>query len=320
MDQFEKILCVVDPTQHEQPALNRAVWLAKQTGAEIQLLLCYFNEFLCDYKLSESHNLVRARKEAIAREAEKLEKLALPLREAGLTVATKTVWAHPLDEGILKQTIDLAADVVFKEAHYHSALSRALFSNTDWSLIRNCPVPLWLVKHHDITSAPTIIAAVDPFNEHDKPAALDGQLLRIGTNIADSTQGELHVFHAFDPRKVTAAATMNTYTPMPISMPALERQFKDAHQERLFDLADSHNVPSARRHLDAGMVRTKLPELATDLDAALVIMGAVSRSKLKRLIVGATAEETLSRVPCDLLVVKPNPFSEAAESDIRAMA
>jgi universal stress protein E len=38
-------------------------------------------------------------------------------------------------------------------------------------------------------------------------------------------------------------------------------------------------------------------------------MGAVSRSGLKRLVVGDTAERILDALPCDVLVVKPASFT-----------
>ena len=46
--------------------------------------------------------------------------------------------------------------------------------------------------------------------------------------------------------------------------------------------------------------------LLTDIGADLVVMGAVSRSGLKRLALGSTAERVLDFLPCDVLVVKPD--------------
>jgi universal stress protein E len=43
-------------------------------------------------------------------------------------------------------------------------------------------------------------------------------------------------------------------------------------------------------------------------------MGSISRSRLKRLFIGATAERTLEKLPCDLLVVKPEWFETPVES------
>jgi universal stress protein E len=38
------------------------------------------------------------------------------------------------------------------------------------------------------------------------------------------------------------------------------------------------------------------------------VMGAISRSGLKRVFIGNTAEQLLDRLPCDLLIVKPAEF------------
>jgi universal stress protein E len=37
-------------------------------------------------------------------------------------------------------------------------------------------------------------------------------------------------------------------------------------------------------------------------------MGAVSRSGVKRLVLGSTVERVLDELPCDVLVVKPRGF------------
>ena len=42
------------------------------------------------------------------------------------------------------------------------------------------------------------------------------------------------------------------------------------------------------------------------LSVDVMVMGAVSRSRLQELFVGGTAEFVLDRLPCDVLVVKPS--------------
>jgi len=54
--------------------------------------------------------------------------------------------------------------------------------------------------------------------------------------------------------------------------------------------------------------RQELPSIANELDAAVVVMGAVSRNGWKRLFIGATAERTLEYLPYDLLIIKPDRF------------
>jgi universal stress protein E len=53
--------------------------------------------------------------------------------------------------------------------------------------------------------------------------------------------------------------------------------------------------------------------------ADLVVMGAVSRSGLKRVFIGNTAERVLNDLPCDVLVVKPAHFEKGVKKDVRGM-
>ncbi len=142
MHHVKKILCVIDPTAEPQPAMHRAAWLAKHSGAELTLLVCYYNEYLSGERFFDAPSLGKARKEVMDRQEDFLDKLAQPLRDDGLTINVATVWDHPLYEGIVRFAGNIGADIVFKDTHPHSAISRALFTHTDWNLTRACPVPL----------------------------------------------------------------------------------------------------------------------------------------------------------------------------------
>jgi universal stress protein E len=52
-----------------------------------------------------------------------------------------------------------------------------------------------------------------------------------------------------------------------------------------------------------------LSEEAERVRADIVVMGAVARSRLKRLFIGSTAERVLDHLPCDVLIVKPADFT-----------
>ena len=76
MQNVKKILCVIDPTTEAQPALHRAAWLAKRSGAELTLLICYYNEYLSGERFFDAPSLGKARKEVMDRQEEFLDGLA----------------------------------------------------------------------------------------------------------------------------------------------------------------------------------------------------------------------------------------------------
>jgi len=313
MRTIKQLMAVVDPSSTTQPAVKRSAWLAEKLGAKLEIFACYYNEYLSGERFFDAPSLEEARQGIIDGYASRIEELAEPLRQSGLSVKTTVVWDHPLHEGIVRHAAETGADLVFKDTHHHSLLSRALLTNTDWNLIRACAVPLWLVKATEITNDPIFIAAIDPMNEHDKPAALDDDILVLSKTLADACGGEVRAFHSFDPRMAIATATANAYIPVSLPFDEIEDQMREQHGKRFNDVIESHNIKKENAHLVVGLTHEELPQLSADLDAAVVVMGAVSRNRWKRIFVGATAERTLDHLPCDLLIVKPSRFETPSE-------
>jgi hypothetical protein len=46
MSDVKTILCVIDPTATEHPALERAAWLARALGASLELFICDYDQYL----------------------------------------------------------------------------------------------------------------------------------------------------------------------------------------------------------------------------------------------------------------------------------
>ncbi|MCH9696327.1 MAG: universal stress protein [Gammaproteobacteria bacterium] len=308
MNEISKILAVVDPTSPEQPGVSRAAWLAKATGAELELLVCYYNEYLSGDRLFDSPSLEKARNEVIENHEKHLEDIAEPIRKDGITVKTSAVWDHPLYEGVVRHANASGADLIIKDTHHHSAVTRALLTNTDWNMIRTCPMPLWLVKPRALAEKPAFVAAIDPMNQHDKPAALDDEILSMSKRIAGKVDGVVHAFHSYDPRIAVATATANAYIPVSLPFDEIEQQMHEDHQKRFKEITEFHDVDDDKAHLIAGLTHEELPAIADKLAADVVVMGAVARNRWKRLFIGATAERTLEHLPCDLLILKPDWF------------
>ena len=206
MRNVSKILAVVDPTVEEQPAMRRAAWLASATGAELELLVCYYNAYLSDDCMFPSPSLENARREIIGNQTDHLEEFAAPIRTDGGVVTTSAIWDHPLYRGIVRHALASGADLVIKDTHHHSAVARALLTNTDWHLIRTCPTPLWLVKPNTFDDAPTFVAAIDPMHEHSKPAALDDEVLEISRMLADQVGGRVQLVSGMAPEELPIIA------------------------------------------------------------------------------------------------------------------
>ena len=76
------------------------------------------------------------------------------------------------------------------------------------------------------------------------------------------------------------------------------------------ELAAAHGLGEKDVRVVQGAAAELLPKIAAEGKADLLVMGAVSRSRLREIFIGSTAERVLDHVPCDVLVVKPADFRE----------
>lgn len=304
----KEILSVIDPTVTEQPAMSRAAQLAAAFGASLELFICDYDQYLAGGRMFDSRSLEKARESLLSRDVQRLEKLRAPLLQKGLEVEVDARWGHPLDRGIAQKALEAQPLLVAKDTHYHAALKRTLLSNTDWNLIRSCPAPLLLVKPRALAPRPTILAAVDPTHEHDKPAELDKAILAFAKELCTALKGHLHVLHVFDTAPAIAAASDTPITTLSVPVQELTAGVEAQHREALEQLLAEYPVELEDVHFEEGVPHEILVRKATELEADFVVMGAVSRSGLKRVFVGSTAERVLDLLPCDLVVIKPVGF------------
>jgi universal stress protein E len=118
--------------------------------------------------------------------------------------------------------------------------------------------------------------------------------------------------HAFFPAALLAAVTTIAGVPVMTGMSADEIVETERQRvaEMLGQVVGQHDLPAQRIHLEQGSAMDVLPRVVERLGADVLVMGAVSRSRLQELFVGSTAERVLDRIACDVLVVKPGDFLE----------
>lgn len=306
----KNILVIVDPTAKEQTCVAKAAALAKRCDAELELFICDYEASLSGKPFFDSDRLRESRENLLADRRELLERLAEPLRKEGLEVAVDTAWDNPLHEGIIRKAATAHADLIVKDTHYHSLLRRTLITNTDWHLIRSCPIPMLLTKAAPWSGVFRVVAAVDPGHVGDKPATLDREILAWGRYLTEAG-GELHAIHMHFPASLVAASVGVAGVPIAAAGGTADQLIQQEQQQRLKELrelVEPVGIAAERVHLKLGTAADLLPEEAQRLGADVVVMGAVSRSRLQTVFIGSTAEKVLDRLPCDVLVIKPLDF------------
>lgn len=299
------LVALADPAAKSSIAVSRAQEFASRTGATVTLFHSLYSPYVAGEQFYSPADLERDIEAAVFARRRELERLAKPLVAAGLTVHTRVRWDYPVHESIVREVIREKIDFVIVESHRHGAAARLVLSNTDWQLIRLCPCPVLLVKTARRYERPRVLVSVDPMHAHAKPAALDARLLTGGAELAERFGGKLHAAHFY--MLTTPLATGFMVEPLPLPTAIAEQHARDVR--KAFDaLTARYELGSRRAHLRTGLPVDELPALAEEIDASVVVMGAVSRSGLKRLFIGHTAERVIDRLKCDVLVIKPEGF------------
>jgi nucleotide-binding universal stress UspA family protein len=111
----------------------------------------------------------------------------------------------------------------------------------------------------------------------------------------------LHLVHILE-----AAPTALALGSSPLLVPSQTRlaQRAWARIETLLGLAHDLGV-SSHGHLAQGDPQTKILQLATDLEADLLVVGTHDPGKVAHMLFGSLAEELVRKAPCPVLVVRP---------------
>ena len=300
---FERILvAVADPAARSNKAVRRGGALAHATGASIELLNAMPSAVSAGVAHAESERFARFEANENRR---LLERTANRLRREEIIVTTHVETGYPAHEAILRQIRSTQADLLIIEARKHNLFAPLLLTQTDFELIRLCPVPLLIVKGGAAWRRPRIVAALDPFHANDKPKQLDGEIVAAADAVAALIGGTVHAAHVYRPvPRLIPGMEMDPGFVAAIT--AQDKAYKAEIRRQFTAALDRHGIAKNRGHLLCGEPAIELPRVARSLRAGLIVMGAMSRSGLKRIFIGNTAEQVLDSLQCDVLIVKPN--------------
>ncbi|MDJ0654207.1 MAG: universal stress protein [Xanthomonadales bacterium] len=309
-----KFQCIVadihDPSDAEQPALEAAMALAHASGKARVLLFhnLYHKNFL-EEDAPNDEMLAEARELLIADRRAKLTAIADKLSN-GIRVEVQTLWSAEGGLELTRFAKEQSADLVVAVTQPRTRWQRLTLGNEDWQLIRYCPAPLLLVRAGSAKTYSHAMAAIDPLHADDKPASLDHRILDAAAVLCSLNQARLDVINVVPP---VLAAAPSVAEPLVATDMAAQKAATQAHQNRVGELVKKHGLEGAHIEVMVGDPADQIVDYAASEQCDLLIMGAVSRSALGRLLIGNTAEKVLDSVDCDLFIVKSETDKNGAE-------
>ncbi len=305
MARIRRILVAVKELEAKSlPAVLKAAQLGRACGAQLELFHALTMPLYADLYTQPLNVLEQGLKQRARR---RLESIADRLRQHSLKVNVCVQWDAPVYEAIVRRARQIRADLIVVSRYAGRHTAPGLMRLTDWELVRLSPLPVLLVKNPHAYRHPAVLVAIDPRHAFAKPLQLDKIILHMGQLLSKSLGGTLHAVHAYARAPLLTAPahamTANAYA-------RIEREAARSAKRSFEHALHSTRVARSRRYLVAADPIGGILEAARKSRSAIVVMGAISRSGFKRLLIGNTAERILDELNSDILVVKPAKFPD----------
>jgi len=315
MKRFSNVLYVMnEPMNKPSPSLLRAISLAKNSQADLTLLLV-----IPSLPLSSALNKIGIESPEIetltlTKANENLRSLIASLDNDVNIKAEVKVGKRYLES--IRSVLSNSFDILLKEVDKLSWFDR-LITSDDMHLLRNCPCPVWLMKQDEKLNYKQILAAVDfdSIDESNCNLELNNTILELACAISLAEFSTTHVVNVYD---APNAGFISLWVEDPDKVEKELYEFEHRHsQHKMEQLLEklrhtlgqkSYNFLSLRSHIIKGTAEEELPKAAQAVDADLVVMGTISRTGVAGLVIGNTAETILNQLDSSILAVKPKGF------------
>jgi len=138
------------------------------------------------------------------------------------------------------------------------------------------------------------------------------QAITVALNLARVTRApDLHLIHAIKPTALTGPSEWSEAAML------YEKTAEAARRELDALCAEATAKWSLRAfaHVRTGEPYREIVQLASDVEADLVVIGTHSRGGMSRLLLGSVAEKVQRYAPCPVLTVKPKARPESSDID-----
>jgi len=296
LERFRNILALYGDAIGSEAALARAEELAKchrarLTVAEIVSRAAPFG--LRDRLLADRHC--------------RLERLVAPARQNGIAAET-LILEGPAHSEIPEVVARQGHDLVILAEDDRSFLRDLVRFGTVSRLLRSCACPVWVVSQKAETSFRCVMAAVKVAFRDDASFSRDARVLKLAASLAQAKRCRLDVVHAWD-LAGRDRETSRSECPSEL-LAALNDAERTAHERMMGDLLSSTYLDGAscNVHLRKGPLDSVLANLASELEADVIVMGRMRRKGLARQLAAESAELVLRRVDCAVLAIGPAPM------------
>ena len=272
MPEINTIFTVIDPATDKQIALQRAMGIARVTGARI-------HAYLCISPTLSSHDAEALERVERARYQPWLDGIVEQVRSEGLEIDGELDWSNDWRGSLGSAALREKSDIIVKSTHRRSTARRLLMTSSDMALMSSAQCSVLLVSTDRPDQPQNVLMAVNTRREDEQHQKILDTIIDYGNAASGAYEhSELHAVYAY----------------------AAQDEF-----EHVTDIAKRLNIDTERVHASVGEPEQVITEVAEKVNADVVVVGLSTRSTLANRIFGNIVDKLLNHMDHDILVVVP---------------
>lgn len=260
MSKADTLFVVVDPTQDDHIALQRAIITAGLRNPAPKLKV--FIGVDRDATDMSADNL------SLYRDSNWFENLRKPLDDAGLEFTTVACWSDAWHEAILQAAKRTQADLILVP-DYSAANHRSRLTDAKWQLLRHSKCPVLLVRPGSRKKREVILGAVKMQETRKEYERLNEIIIARGKWMAEAYGADFHVANAY-------SDSMN---------------YPDRG-----NMTRKIGIDAEHLHVVQGQPEEVIRQVAEEIDADVVILGVLPRRGGLLAIRGNVSERIMGRL------------------------
>ncbi|HFQ5078996.1 TPA: universal stress protein UspE [Vibrio vulnificus] len=305
MSIYSKILVVADINKDEQPALARAVQLARKSVSKSHITF-FLSIYDFSYDMTSMLSIDERdamRRGVIYQREQWLKKIAEPYLDDSVEFEIKVIWHNRPYEAIIAEVFASGHDILIKGTRKHDVLESVIFTPTDWHLLRKCPIPVLLIKNADWPEHANILASVHVGSENETHLELNNSMVERLKEITNRLDAEAYLVNAYPVTPANITIELPEFDPTTYT-----DAVRGHHLTAMKALRQQHGIDEEHTIVEQGLPEDVIPSVAEKLNAAMVILGTTGRTGLSAVFIGNTAEHVIDKINCDVLALKPKGY------------
>lgn len=292
---MKRFLVIAEQGRQPQVALEKAMSLAKLTSASIHVVINCYQEmsWLSEDEYDGQYGNAKVR---LTSQEESWWRDYIDSVRDNLVISHQVVWHKYLADWVLKHCRNHPYDLIFKRGHRSESV---LYTPSDWLLLRDSKVPVYIASEEHQTETPTVLVALDLLAKSPEKCALNEKLLETAFRIAVATNSDLHCCYVIKVLPIIKDMEM-------IDIAAHEKRLKKLAGERWKELFQRYDLDKAHVHIKTGVPWKVIASLASELKVNCVVIGTMGRKGLAGKFFGNTSEKVIHVAHKDLLVIGPD--------------